>query len=198
MSASTSALTVAEGRLGLVVEAVVEGLDDLFLEAAGARVRADHGFALGVGELGKSDAEHVHLDAGGDERDDGMHVLRDAGRRVQRDRGPDRLDVALGDAMASEEVTGSIGAVDLETLIRARMLGGEAHVVEHRAGVEELGIEAEAAALAGERAPVIDAARVMEQQRRLGIPDQFGHFTCQFAVGNDDSRYCVGRRVAGK
>src|SRR6516162_5274429 len=32
----------AEGRLGLVVEAVTEGLDDLFLEAAGARVRADH------------------------------------------------------------------------------------------------------------------------------------------------------------
>ena len=44
----------------------------------------DNGFALGLCELGKSDAQHVHLDAGGDERDDGMHVLRDAGRRVQR------------------------------------------------------------------------------------------------------------------
>ena len=138
-------------------------------------------------ELGKSDAEHVHLDAGGDERDDGMHVRWDAGRRVQRDRGPDRLDVLLGDAMAAEEVTGSIGAVDLEALMRARVLRGEAHVVEHGAGVKELGIEAEAAALAGERAPVIDAARVMEQQRRLGIPDQFGYFTRQFAVRNDNT-----------
>ena len=36
----------AEGRLGLVVEAVVEGLDDLFLEAAGARVRADNDFEM--------------------------------------------------------------------------------------------------------------------------------------------------------
>src|SRR6267142_2713499 len=72
----------AEGRLWLAVEAVVKGLDDLFLEAAGAWVRADHGFALGLGELGKSDAEHVHLDAGGNERDDGTHVRWDAGCRV--------------------------------------------------------------------------------------------------------------------
>src|SRR5271167_756334 len=121
----------AKGRLGLVVEAVVEGLDDLFLEAAGTRVRVDHGFALGLGELGKSDAEHVHLDADADERDDGMHVRWDAGRGVQRDGGPDRLDVALGYAVAAQEVTGSIGAVDLETVIRARMLRGEAHVVKH-------------------------------------------------------------------
>src|SRR5439155_17913071 len=173
----------------LVVEAVVEGLDDLFLEAAGARVRADHRLALGLGELGKSDAEHVHLDAGGDERDDGMHVRWDAGRGVQRDGGPDHLDVALGYAMAAEEVTGSIGAVDLETLMRARMRWSEAHVVEHGAGVKQLGVEAEATALAGEGTPVIDAARVMEQQRRLGISDQFGHFTRQFAVRNDNTRY---------
>jgi hypothetical protein len=52
-----------------------------------------------------------------------MHVRWDAGRGVQRDGGPDRLDLALGYAMAAEEVTGGIGAVDLETLMRARMLG---------------------------------------------------------------------------
>src|SRR5439155_25479666 len=68
---------IAEGRLRPVVKAVVKGLDDLFLEAAGTRVGEDHGFALGVSELGKRDAKHVHLDAGGHERDDGMHVLRD-------------------------------------------------------------------------------------------------------------------------
>src|SRR6266404_2347478 len=186
----------AKGRLGLAVEAVVKGLDDLFLEASGARVRADHRFALGVRELGKSDAEHVHLDAGGNERDDGMHVLWDAGCGVQRDRGPDRLDLALCYAVAAQEVTGTIGAVDLETLMRACMLGGEAHVMEHSAGVKELGIEAKPAALSSERAPVIDAARVMEEQRRLGIPDQLGHFPCQFAVRNDNTRYRAGRRIA--
>src|SRR5260370_38187886 len=69
---------VAEGRLGLVVDAVVEGLDDLFLEAAGARVRAEDGFAFSLRELGKSDPEYVHLDAGGDERGDRQQVLRKA------------------------------------------------------------------------------------------------------------------------
>ena len=46
-------LDVPEGCLGFVVNAVVEGLDDLFLEAAGARVRADDSFAVGLGDLGK-------------------------------------------------------------------------------------------------------------------------------------------------
>src|ERR1700720_3378011 len=93
-------LDVAKGGLGPGMDGVVKGLDDLFLEAAGARVCVDDGFAFSVGELGKGDPQHVHLDAGGHERDDGMHVLRDAGRRVQRDRGPDRFDVALGNAVA--------------------------------------------------------------------------------------------------
>src|SRR5205807_2937819 len=91
---------IAEGRLGLVVNAVIEGLDDLFFEAAGTRMRVDNRFTLGIREFGKSDAEHVHLDAGGDERDDGMHVLWDAGCRVQRNRGPHRIDVLLRDAVA--------------------------------------------------------------------------------------------------
>ena len=129
------------------------------------------------------------------ERDDGMHVRRDAGRGVQRDGGPDRLDLALGYAVAAEEVTGSIGAVDLETLMRARMLGGEAHVVEHGASIKELGIETEAAALAGKRAPIIDSARVIEEQRRLGIPDELGYFLRELAIRNayahDCARFCT-------
>ena len=91
--------------------------------------------------------------------------------------------------MAAQEVAGEVGAVHLKTFMRARVRGGEAHVVEHGAGVKELGIEAKPAALSSERAPVIDAARVMEEQRRLGIPDQLGHFPCQFAVRNDNTRY---------
>src|SRR5712671_8198743 len=142
-------LDIAEGRFRFEVDGIVEGLNYLFLEAAGARVDADNGFALGFREVGKSDAEHVHLDAGGNERNDGMHVLRDAWCRVQRDRGPDRLDVPLGDTMAPEEIAGDVGAVHLEALMRARMRGGKAHVVEHGAGVKEFGVEAEAAALAG-------------------------------------------------
>ena len=159
------------------------------LKRPGTRVGADHGFALGLSELGKRDAKHVHLDAGGHERDDGMHVLRDAGCRVQCDCRPDCLDVLRVDAMSSQKVTSRIRAIHLEALIRASVCRGEAHVVEHGAGVKELGIEMQAAALAGERAPVIDAARVVEQQRWLGISDQFGHFTRQFAVADDNPRY---------
>jgi hypothetical protein len=66
--------------------------------------------------------------------------------------------------MAPEEITGDIGAVHLEALMLARVPGCESHVVEHGAGVKQLGIETEVAAPAGERAPVIDAARVIEQQ----------------------------------
>ena len=88
--------------------------DDLFLEAAGTRVGEDHGFALGVSELGKRDAEHIHLDAGSHERDDGMHVLRDAGCRVQCDCRPDCLDVLRVDAMSPQKVTSRIRAIHLE------------------------------------------------------------------------------------
>ena len=78
----------------------------------------------------------------------------------------------------------SVGAVHLEAVVRAGMRGGEAHVVKHRAGVKQLGVEAQAAALAAQRAPVIDAARMIEQQRRFGVPDQLGDLPRQRAVGN--------------
>jgi hypothetical protein len=60
---------------------------------------------------------------------------------VQGDRGPDRVDILLRDAVASQEVPGDIRAVDFEAMIRAAVLMGQAHVVEHRACIEQLGIE---------------------------------------------------------
>jgi len=96
--------------------------------------------------------------------------------------------------MAPEEVAGDVGAVHLEALICAGVLMGEAHVVEHGAGIKQLGIKAETAALAGECAPVIDAARMVEQQRRLGVPDQFGYFACQLGIGDEDACDRAGRR----
>src|SRR5437868_1145537 len=88
-----------------------------------------------------------------------------------------------------------LGAVHLEALTRASVCRRKAHVVEHSAGIKEFGIEAEPAALAGEGRPVIDAARVVEQQWWLGIPDQFGHFTRQTAAGNGDARDWLGDHV---
>src|SRR6202007_5551 len=45
-------LDVAEGGMRLVPDAVVEGLDDVFLETAAARMRLHHRLALRVGEFG--------------------------------------------------------------------------------------------------------------------------------------------------
>ncbi len=49
--------------------------------------------------------------------------------------------ILLRDAAASQEVTGGIGAVNLEALIRAAVLIGQAHVMEHRACIKQFGIK---------------------------------------------------------
>src|SRR6266436_2462120 len=82
-----------------------------------------------------------------------------------RSAGPRRPAVMLlvlsatGDpvAFAPQEVAGGIRAVNLEAFIGAAVRRHQPHVVEHRAGVEQFGIELEAAALSGECAEVIDA-----------------------------------------
>src|ERR1700719_4433211 len=93
--------------------------------------------------------------------------------------------------MASQKVASRIRAIHLEALICAGVLRGEAHVMEHGAGIKKFGIKAETATLAGERAPVIDAARVMEQQRWLGIPDEFRYFPRELAIGNNYADDCT-------
>src|SRR5580704_7789050 len=50
-------LDVAEGGMRLVPDAVVEGLDDFFLETAAARMRLYHRLALRVGEFGVGNAQ---------------------------------------------------------------------------------------------------------------------------------------------
>src|SRR5882757_5559842 len=140
-------LDVAEGRLRLVLDAVIEGLDDVLLEMRSTGMCMDHRLALRVAVFGIGQAKYVHFDAGSHQSDDRVHVLRDARRRVQGDRGPDRIDILLSDAVASEEVTGDIRAVDLEPLGWAAVLMGQAHVVEHRARIKQLGIESEPATL---------------------------------------------------
>ena len=52
-----------------------------------------HGLALGFAVFGIGQPQHVHFNARSNERDDRMHVLRNAGGGVKRDRGPDGVDV---------------------------------------------------------------------------------------------------------
>jgi len=82
-----------------------------------------------------------------------VHVLRDTRRSVQGDRGPDRFDILLRNAVASQEVTGGIRAVNFEALIRAAVLIGKAHIMEHRACIKQFGIKSESATLACQSTP---------------------------------------------
>ena len=88
--------------------------------------------------------EDVHLDTRRHQRDDRMHVLRNAGRRVQRDRRPHRLDVCLWNTVPLQEIPRRIGAVDLEALVGAAVGLGQAHVVKHRSRIEQFRIEFQA------------------------------------------------------
>src|ERR1700738_4580984 len=55
---------VAEGRLRLVLVAVVEGLDDVFLETRSTRMCMHHRLALRVAVFRISQTKHIHFDAG--------------------------------------------------------------------------------------------------------------------------------------
>src|ERR1700751_981203 len=55
-------LYIAECRLRLVLDAVVEGLDDVLFKVLGARIGGDDRFAIGVGKFRVGNSENVHLD----------------------------------------------------------------------------------------------------------------------------------------
>src|SRR3977135_4008182 len=153
----------AERTVRAMLHPIIEGLDDIVFEVVATRVRCDHRFALGVGELLIGDPEHVHLDTRGDERHFRLLVLWDAGRRVQRDCIPDDLDRGFRDAVAAEKISGRVGAVNLESKLRVAICLGQADIMKHRADIQQFGIELKAFALAGERAEQIDARRMVEQ-----------------------------------
>src|ERR1700687_3031466 len=58
-------LHIAECRLRLALDAVVEGLDDVFFKMLGARICGDDRFAISVGEFRVGDTENIHLDTVG-------------------------------------------------------------------------------------------------------------------------------------
>lgn len=60
--------------------------------------------------------------------------------------------------MRFQEGARGVGAVDLKTLGLAAVLTGQAHIVEHRAHVEQLPVKAQAPPQTGQRSKVIDPA----------------------------------------
>jgi hypothetical protein len=59
--------------------------------------------------------------------------------------------------------------------------------VKHRPRIEKLAIELETTVLSGQRSPVIDAARVVEQQCTFAIADELRNLMGESRVGNADS-----------
>jgi hypothetical protein len=86
--------------------------------------------------------------------------------------------------VSTQEVARSICAVDLETLVGAAVPRRQPHVVEHGAGIEQFGIELQAAMPTCQGPEVVDAAGVMKQQRRFRIPHHLGDLSGQLAVGD--------------
>src|ERR1700738_366842 len=179
---------VSEGSFRLVFDAVVEGLQDILFEILCSRVRLNDFLPVGVREAGVIDSEHIHFNTGGYEGDDRMHVLRNAGRSVKCNRCPYVGDVLLRNPMTAQEVTRGICSIHFKAVCGAAVSRYQTDVVEHSAGVEKFGIELEATALACERAKVVDATGVIEQQTRFCVADEFRDFIGKFAVGNADAR----------
>src|ERR1039458_9795226 len=98
---------------------------------------------------------------------------------MQGYRGPDRIDICLCYAVASQEITGGIGAVNFEALVLAAVQMGQAHVVKHRTCIKQLRIESQSSALACQSSPIIDAARMVKEQRGFGVSHQFRYFASE-------------------
>src|ERR1700722_3364946 len=175
---------VTESRIGLVFDAVIKSLDDSFLETFRTGMQPDDRLALTVAVSGIAEAQYVHFDTRRQQCHDRMHVRRNSRRGVQGNRGPDGVDLGLGNAVSAQEVARDIRAVDLEPLVRATVSRHQPHVVEHGAGIEQLRIELQSAMPAREGSEMKHAAGVMKQQRRNRVSNHRGDLTRQFAVGD--------------
>src|SRR3954447_4088047 len=150
-------------RARLVCKAAEIRLDEVFLEAL-ARVPGDNFLSQLRRELVEPSSEHIETDARIEERDFRAHVLSDAGRGVQGNGLPDRLHLLFRDVMCGKELTGGIGAIDLEAFVLARELLDETEIVKCRGDVEEFGVEAELLLTALLSREQIDADGVVKEQ----------------------------------
>ena len=134
-------VNVTERRIGPMLIAVIEFLDDVFLEVRTAGMGFYDLFSIRVAVRFVFYSQDIHFNASGDERDNGMHVLRNAGRGVKRNRRPYGFQIVLSDATRTQEFASGVGAVDFEAFVRATVLLRQPHIVEHRARKQQLCIK---------------------------------------------------------
>ena len=90
---------------GLVCETGEVRLDEIFSKTL-ARILGDDFIAHSLQEIDRTLAQHVETHAGVEQRDFWPHVLSDAGRGVQRNGLPDRIDMLRSGRYAWSETVG--------------------------------------------------------------------------------------------
>src|SRR5271168_4602651 len=84
--------------------------------------------------------------------------------------------------MTLQKIASHVRAVDLESFLRTAVLVYQPHVVKHGARIKQFRIKLQAATLPRERAPMIDAARMMKEQRRFRVSYQLRNLARERAV----------------
>lgn len=117
-------LDVAECRLRLVADAVVERLDNRFFEVIATRMCKNDGVPVVSAEFLMVQPENIRLYTSGDQCNERVHMFRNAWRGMKGNGSPHALYVALVDAVTFQEITRSIRSIDLETAAIAAVLVG--------------------------------------------------------------------------
>jgi len=134
-------LHAAKGRVWLVFNAVMICLDNVLLKMRRPWMGFDDGLPNPVRIFSIGEAQDVHLEAGGNKSNHGVHVLRNTRSRVKRDRCPHCVDMRLRNTVASQKAACGFCAIDLKPLIAAAVCRHKTDVVEHGASVQKLRVE---------------------------------------------------------
>lgn len=175
----------AEGGVGAVFHAVVERCQDALLELR-ARVGGDDGGESVNRKILAAEAQHIRLHTGLNQSDLVFEELRHARRRVQRDAQPHLARVGLIDAALQQEIARRVGAVDLEAHVGAAVALGQAEVMKHGRGVQQLEVRVQPATTALQRAEQEHPPRMVEEQIVFRAADVVGDLADQRGVRDDD------------
>jgi hypothetical protein len=108
----------------------------------GPGMGAHHGLPLRIVAVRIGQAQYIHLHPRRHRRHHGVHVLRNARSGMQRDRGSQRVHILRGNDIAAQKIPRRIGAVRLEAFMNASVLMCPPHVIQRRAGIKQLDIQA--------------------------------------------------------